>query len=218
MLTASSLKDFIKTIIPDTLLMHRLPRGLCKSILLTFDDGPDERITPQVLERLEKYNVRAVFFVIGHKVEQFPHILDMVVARGHVIGNHTYSHPYVQIPPLHEYRRDMLHCQRIVQARLGEAPVLYRSPAGILSISGLLLAKSLGLKTVLWSIEGGEFGVNKKDDAFTIGERLKKNLRPDDIVLLHDNNDKMPVILDIILPELKKRGIDLYNGVNALCS
>lgn len=216
MLTAASVKDFIKTIIPDSLLLHRLPNCAANSILLTFDDGPDEHVTPQVLERLDKYNARAVFFVIGYKVEQFPKIFDMMVAKGHVIGNHTYAHPYEKIPHLREYRREIVHCQSVVHPRLGEAPFLYRSPAGILSISGLLLAKSLGLRTVLWSIEGGEWGVNKNDDALIIGERLKKNLRQQDIVLLHDNNIKMPIILDIILPELKKRGIDLYDGVKAL--
>lgn len=216
-MSTKAIKDLVKTAIPNSFLVHRLPQKTPNSILLTFDDGPNEKITPQVLERLEKYNVRAVFFVVGREIKKQPHIIDLILSKGHVIGNHTYSHPHQKMPPLQQYRHEMIRCQEIIKTRSESTPMLYRSPMGILSLSGLLIAKSLQLKTVLWSIEGGEWGVNKEDDAETLGNRLKKNLQPRDIVLLHDDNIKMPVILDIILPDLKKRGIDLYNGVKALC-
>ena len=216
MLTLATIKDYIKTVIPNSLMVHRLPRRAGNSIVLTFDDGPDSTVTPQVLERLERYNVRAIFFVVGHKVVELPQLVDMIVSKGHLIGNHTYSHPHGQIPLVAEYRRELRLCQEVIQETQGNLPVLYRSPMGILSLSALLIAKSLRLKTVLWSIEGGEWGVNKEDDAQTLGNRLKKNLQPRDIVLLHDDNIKMPEMLDIILPDLEKRGIDLYNGVTSL--
>lgn len=212
-----ALKNFIKTSIPNNILIHRLPLQASKSILLTFDDGPDEKITPQILERLEKYNVRAVFFVVGCEAEKKPHVVDLILSKGHIVGNHTYSHQLPQMLSFRQYRRDINRCQEIIKIRSGSTPRLYRSPMGRLSVSGLLTAKSLGLKTVLWSIEGGEWGVHKEDDAKTIANRLKKNIQQRDIVLLHDDNAKMPLILDIILPDLQKRGIDLYNGVKALC-
>jgi peptidoglycan/xylan/chitin deacetylase (PgdA/CDA1 family) len=217
MLTASNVKDFIKTIMPDGLLIHRLPPTANNTILLTFDDGPNEKITPLVLERLEAYKATAIFFVIGEKVDKLPHIFEMIISRGHIIGNHTYSHPYQKIPSIREYHDDIRRCQKTIMKHQKKSPTLYRSPAGILSISGLLLAKKLHLKTILWSIEGGEWGVNKKDNAQIISQRLLENLQPRDIVLLHDNNEKTPAILDNILPNLKNRQIDLLSGVKFLC-
>ena len=202
-------KDCIKTIIPDSFLIHRLPRKIPNSVLLTFDDGPDEKLTPQVLERLAKYDVRAVFFVIGSKAEKLPHILEMVVSEGHVIGNHTFSHSYEKLPSLREYRKDILKCRYVVEQTVGVTPLLYRPPAGKVFVSGLLLVKWLQMKTMLWSIEGGEWGVHKKDSARTLGSRIVRNIKTRDIVLLHDNNVKTLEVLDMILPEIAQRNIDL---------
>lgn len=211
------LKNTIKGIVPDSLLMHKLPAAAKNTILLTFDDGPDEKLTPIILDQLKIYNARAVFFVIGEKVEKSPDITKKIYQQGHLIGNHTYSHPYQKIPSLRQYSRDIRRCQNVIAAKIKKKSIVYRPPAGIISISGLILTRLSHLKTILWSIEGGEWGVYKKDSAQTIGKRLKADLQPRDIVLLHDNNEKVPFILDIIMPDIKKREIDLQQGVDFLC-
>jgi len=167
------IKNNLKSLIPDSLLVHRLPASAGNAVLLTFDDGPDEKITPRILEQLEEYNVHAVFFVIGEKVALFPNIFEMIVQRGHTIGNHTYSHPYKKIPSFKKYLRDIDRCQQLIEEKTGNKPMLYRPPAGIISPFALLLASTQGLKTVLWSNEGGEWGINKQDTASTIGNRLR---------------------------------------------
>lgn len=212
----STIKDFVKTIIPNNLMVHRLPQQADNSIVLTFDDGPDSKITPLVLERLEQYNARAIFFVIGQKVEAHPKLFNDILDKGHVIGNHTYTHSYQQQLSITRCQEEILRCQELVQQKQGYPPVLYRPPKGVLSPSALYTAKKMNLTTVLWSIEGGEWGVNKQKNETNIGNTLKQNIQPRDIVLLHDNNNKMPRILDILLPNLKQRGIDLFSGVKYL--
>jgi len=199
-------------------MICKLHRRSANSILLTFDDGPDENITPLVLERLEEYRARAVFFVVGHKVQETPHLVNLIKGKGHLIGNHSYSHPKGKLPDLFSlftYRRDIIRCQGVIEKITGSKPQLFRPPRG-LTLTSLLAARSVNLKTVFYSIEGGEWGYRKSADAQTIGEELVQTLRPRDIVLLHDDNPKIPAILDIIMPAMKENNIDTYNGVNGL--
>jgi peptidoglycan/xylan/chitin deacetylase (PgdA/CDA1 family) len=212
------LKKAIKNVIPNSLMRYRLDKQAESSILLTFDDGPDENITPFILERLEEYRARAVFFVVGSKVKETPHLLKLIKARGHLIGNHSYSHPKGELPGLSSfftYRRDLIKCQDIIEKTIGTKPTLFRPPRGI-NPTSLLAAKSLDLRIVLYSIEGGEWGYRKSSDAQTIGRELAKSLRPRDIVLLHDDNSKVPMILDIIMPAIENKKVDTRNGVNNL--
>jgi peptidoglycan/xylan/chitin deacetylase (PgdA/CDA1 family) len=208
-------KDIIKTLIPDGLLVHRLPRQANNSILLTFDDGPDDIFTPLVLERLAQHNARAIFFVIGKKVEAYPDTFKMILDNGHIIGNHTYNHPFRIITSITEYKNELLECSKVIKNRTGNTPLLARPPLG-LSFTSLVPSGYLKMKTVLWSAEGGEWGIHKTDNASTISRRLIKHLQPRDIVLLHDNNAKVPEILDTILPHIKNEGIDLYSGVSSI--
>lgn len=215
---ASVIKDAIKSMIPNHIMTHRLDRKAAHSILLTFDDGPDEHITPLILRRLEEYGARAVFFVVGYKVEELPQLLNLIREKGHIIGNHSYHHPKGKLPGLLKvfpYRHDIVKCQSVIEKTIGIKPILFRPPRGIAPAS-LLAAKSIGLKTVLYSNEGGEWGCRKSSDAQTIGKELSRTLRPQDIVLLHDDNSKVPAILDIIMPVIKERSIDTWSGVDYL--
>ena len=209
-------KNFIKTLIPNTILTYRLPIQARNSVLLTFDDGPEYDITPKILDILAAYNARAVFFVVGKKINDSPELLDLIVSRGHIIGNHTYSHPNRIMTSATEYQEEILKCAEMIQQRTGQGPYLIRPPLGI-SYATLRVSRRLKVKTILWSIEGGEAGVHKEESAAAIGDRLNKTLRARDILLLHDENPKALAILDIILPDMKKRGLDLYNGISTLC-
>jgi peptidoglycan/xylan/chitin deacetylase (PgdA/CDA1 family) len=210
------IKNLIKSLIPNKLLTYKLPHQDKSAILLTFDDGPDETITPLVLDALDEFNARAIFFVVGYKASQSSGIVKLIAERGHIIGNHTYSHPNTSFPPFKKYKADLIRCQEVLYRLTGVKPHLYRPPRGVVSFSGLLIAASLGLRTVLWSAEGGEWGLAKSDTADVIGESLKMSLSARDILLVHDNNIKVPEILDIVLPWCKSQNIDLQRGVNAL--
>jgi len=212
------LKEAIKGILPDGVMTHRLRRQAGNSILLTFDDGPDEEITPAVLQLLERYRARAVFFVVGRKVERSPHLLDLIGRKGHLVGNHSYRHARGKMPGIRQtgsYRRDVERCQRAIEKAGGRKPAIFRPPRG-LTMASLLAARSMGLRTILYSAEGGEWGVRKSSAAPAIASGLLGELAPRDIVLLHDDNAKVPAVLEIILPAIQERGLDMFRGVDHL--
>ena len=209
------IKKIIKNSIPNNLMIHRLPRDAANSILFTFDDGPDEKITPLVLEYLEEYNVRAIFFIVGRFALKSPHLLKMIASKGHCIANHTYEHPNGPFPDFFSFRNDIIKCQKVVTDILGKEPNFYRPPRGIMSPKTFLTAKSLHLKYINWSNEGGEWGSNKSADSSAIASDLLATLSPRDIVLLHDNNPKVPDVLETILPIITKR-FDLSIGMTSL--
>lgn len=127
------------------------------------------------------------FFTAGKYVNKYPYLLSEIKKRGHLIGNHTYNHPNRRIITFSEYMNELGSCQNIMSKITGEKPKYFRPPKGLISLKGLLTAKKLELKTVLWSIQGGEWGPHKHDDAKTIASRLLRNVRSGDIILLHDN-------------------------------
>ena len=204
---------FIKKLTPHRFIFYRLPSQYSSSLLFTFDDGPDEILTPIILDILDEFDVKAIFFMVGYKAKKFPKIVKMVSQRGHVIGNHTYLHPNLQIPSFKEYRKDIIKCQDILYKLTGITPRFFRPPKGIVSFSGLFISENLRLRHVLWSIEGGEWGFAKDENADVIAKRLKKYLRHRDIILLHDNNRKIPEVLKLILPWCKSRDFDLRNPI-----
>ena len=75
-------------------------RPLAKPVFLTFDDGPDKRFTPKILDQLKRFNAKATFFVVGKRVRQYPAIVKRIVDEGHDIGNHTFNHP---VSPILKY-------------------------------------------------------------------------------------------------------------------
>jgi len=184
--------------------------------LLTFDDGPHPEITPLVLKRLESYQARAVFFTVGRRIVKAPLTLKSIHEQGHLIGNHTYMHPNTKQPWFFKYWRDLICCQSLIEEHTGERPKLFRPPGGHISLTSLLLPKILGLRTMLWSLDGGDWSCKTPDKAKQIAKYLIERIRPNAIVLLHDDNPNVLIILDMLLPALKARKLDLHSGIEFL--
>ena len=133
-----------------TLLHGPEPRELA----LTFDDGPNDRFTQEVLEKLAHAQVRATFFFIGGHALQLPWLVRQVAEAGHVIGNHTMSHPNLAWLPEARIREELQGCSAALEDILG-APVHYfRPPYGGRRPAVLRIAEELGLQTVLWNSMG----------------------------------------------------------------
>jgi peptidoglycan/xylan/chitin deacetylase (PgdA/CDA1 family) len=192
-------------LIPSSLLLRRLPPAAGRDVLLTFDDGPHRRVTPQVLDRLREYGVRAVFFVVGRRIEQAPELLRRIVTEGHVIGNHSFRHERVQPLDFLGYRRDLLRCQALIERHSGTRPRLFRPPFGQLSPASLAAPPSLGLRTVGWSLDSDDWRCKTAAGAQQAADSILQRLMPRDIVLLHDDNPAVLTILDRILPVMTLR-------------
>ncbi len=125
-----------------------------RQIALTYDDGPNDPHTPRLLEVLAKHNVHATFFLIGRYVQQRPQIARAIVQAGHVVGNHTFTHPLLIFKSEAEIRQELTQCRAALQDAIGEPSNLFRPPFGGRRPAVLRIARELGLEPVMWNVTG----------------------------------------------------------------
>lgn len=157
-------------------------------VALSFDDGPDSRVTPLVLDALAQYRARATFFTIGRALHAQPQLARRLLAEGHELGNHSWAHSRWQ--SFYRSRRQMREIERtaqVIKALTGNAaPPLFRPPIGIKSPPLVRAARRLGLTVVAWSLHSRD---TRGTDPQRIARRVLKKIRPGDIVLMHDGHD-----------------------------
>jgi peptidoglycan/xylan/chitin deacetylase (PgdA/CDA1 family) len=158
-----------------------------KKILLTFDDGPNDPHTLNLLQVLAKYNVRATFFMIGRHVQQRPDIARAVAEAGHVIGNHTFTHPNLIFKSAQQTHHQLLDCRHALQDAIGEHSNLFRPPFGGRRPSTLRTARELALQTIMWNVTGYDWNA---PPAAVIENKIAHQMRGGDVILLHDGGDK----------------------------
>ncbi len=154
-------------------------------ILITIDDGPDPHDTPVLLELLDRYQTKAVFFMIGEKVRAHPELAREVVKRGHEIGNHTMTHPQGSFWCAGPWRTrsEIENCQKTIKEITGVKPRWFRAPVGHRNLFTHPVASSLGLRVMAWNRRG--FDAVEKDAGKVLARILPK-LGSGDIVLLHE--------------------------------
>ena len=154
-----------------------------KQIALTFDDGPNDPHTLNLLEVLAKYNVRATFFMIGRHVQQRPDIARAVAQAGNVIGNHTFTHPNLIFKSAGQTRQQLLDCRHALQDAVGEHSNLFRPPFGGRRPSTLRTARELGLQTIMWNVTGYDWNA---PPAAVIEKRLAPQIGGGEVIFLHE--------------------------------
>ena len=159
-----------------------------KRISLTFDDGPTGQFTEQVLDILREHHVPATFFVCGKNVEAHPNLLRRIVAEGHEVGNHTYSHPYFFFKSRRRMAEEIDRTQAIIEKVVGFRPNIFRPPYGArwFGLVPTLLQRSMHL--IQWSATGYDW----KKDAAGITQTALRELKPGAIILLHDGRETRP--------------------------
>ncbi|HYR91632.1 MAG TPA: polysaccharide deacetylase family protein [Terriglobia bacterium] len=179
---------------------------------LTFDDGPNPRITPHLLALLEKHCVPATFFVLGKYVEQCPTLAAEIVAANHAIGNHTYGHPSLLFFTRRQIIEELTRCEDAVFGATGRYSSCVRPPFGFRGPQFHSAAREVGLsEVVMWSVSGRDW---KPQPAARVSHRIRK-VQSGDIVLLHDgdhrllNADRSHMIqaLEYWLPRWKDSGL-----------
>ncbi len=184
-----------------------------RQIALTFDDGPNDPHTLKLLDVLAKHNVRATFFMIGRYVQQRPDIARAVAQAGHVVGNHTFTHPLLIFKSELETRTELLDCRSALQDAVGEHSNLFRPPRGGRRPATLRIARDLGLETVMWNVPSGDW---KNLPASAIEKNIAQRLRGGDVVLLHDGShlamgfDRAQTVIATanLIPQYKDEGYE----------
>jgi peptidoglycan/xylan/chitin deacetylase (PgdA/CDA1 family) len=163
-----------------------LPPG-SKKIALTYDDGPNDPHTLRLLEVLAKHNVQATFFLIGRYVHQRTDIARAVAAAGHVIGNHTFTHPLLTFRSASETHAQLLDCRHALEDAVGNHSNLFRPPFGGRRPGTLRIARDLGLEPVMWNVTGYDWNAPPAEQ---IEKKVAKQIRGGDVILLHDGGHK----------------------------
>lgn len=141
---------------------------------LTYDDGPNDRHTPQLLDLLAQHNVRATFFVIGNFVQERPDLVKRIHAAGHLIGNHTTSHPWLPLHAPRRVRNELAFCTATIEEATGAPVRFFRPPHGARRPDILRIARSLGLTPVLWNAIGYDW--RRGRSATLIAESLLRGI------------------------------------------
>ena len=158
-----------------------------KSIALTYDDGPNDPHTFRLLDVLARHNARATFFLIGRYVQQRPDIVRELASAGHVLGNHTFTHPLLIFKSASEIRDELTRCRTAIQDAVGEHSNLFRPPFGGRRPATLRIARQLGMEPIMWNITGWDWNA---PPAAEIERKVSRKIRGGNIVLFHDGGHK----------------------------
>lgn len=178
-----------------------------KVIALTFDDGPSAEFTPQVLDILREKNVKATFFIIGHKLQKFPKIGQQIVAEGHALGNHTWHHWNTQMTEF-TATREIEDTAMLMYETTGVKTSLFRPPNGFLNNGLADYARKRKDAVVLWTVDSGDWRGSRVSAEDMIKQVVEK-ATPGGIVLMHDaGGDRSRTVraLPKIIEELTLRG------------
>lgn len=158
-----------------------------KQIALTYDDGPNDPHTLHLLDVLAKHEVRATFFLIGRYVQQRPDIVREVVRAGHVVGNHTFTHPLLIVKSDASIREELQRCTQALQDAIGQHSTLFRPPFGGRRPGTLRTARACGLEPIMWNVTGYDWNA---PPAPVIERKISNQMRGGDVILLHDGGHK----------------------------
>ncbi|MEU7423057.1 polysaccharide deacetylase family protein [Streptomyces sp. NPDC040750] len=157
--------------------------GRGRRMMLTFDDGPNPEYTPHILDTLEKYDVRAMFFVCGECVVDNRELLARMAEAGHVVGNHTWTHPLLTTLARKEIRSEMERTSDVIEDTYGERPQWFRAPYGAWNRAAFELGADMGMEPMAWTVDTTDWEVPGTD---TIIDRVEGGAAPGVVVLSHD--------------------------------
>ena len=181
--------NFLRWIYPNAI--WSLPSD-SKVVYLTFDDGPTPFVTEEVLKILENYQAKATFFCIGKNIEQHPEIFNLVKAKGHHIGSHTYSHLNGWKSKPADYLNDYHNGRDLAGTNL------FRPPYGRILLNPLLTIQKQD-KVIMWDILSKDYDYKLSPDE--VFNNVTKNLKPGSIIVFHDSEKAKKNLLEV-LPRL----------------
>lgn len=174
-----------------------------KNIAITFDDGPNPEFTLKVLDILKQYNAKATFFCIGEHVERYPEIFKAIVAQGHAIGNHSFSHELmIDFNSTENWLDEVKQTENAILKITSKKTTLFRPPFGVTTPK---LAQALAVtehQVIGWSIRSFDTVIKNPE---RIIKRITKQLQPGAVILLHDKQSNVLPVLEHLLQVLQKQ-------------
>lgn len=169
-----------------------------KQVAITFDDGPDEFVTPRILDALKLNEVKATFFLVGKMAFKYPDVVKRIASEGHVIANHTWSHPRISGLTSEQIEEEVTRTDEFLAKLLGYHPVIFRPPYGIVTIPMLKVLTEMGYKTVIWTVDSEDWaGISAPE----IIKNVQRKIDQGGIILQHSSSNE---------------GIDVSNTIHAL--
>lgn len=182
-----------------------------KKIALTFDDGPHPKKTQEIINVLEKYGVRATFFVVGVNVKNYPNAMKALVESGYEIGNHTYSHKLIKNSDKTRIKEELEKTETEIIKNGSVKTKLIRPPCGEYNENLINISLENDYKIVLWNIDTRDWAHTKKNE---IVKTVLSKIKGGDIILFHDyisgKNDTVEA-LELIIPSLLKQGYEFVS-------
>ena len=174
-------------------------------VSITFDDGPNSEYTPRILELLKKHHAKGTFFCIGYQVEKHPEILKRIIAEGHSIGNHTYTHSKsFGFFGLDKVKAELQKTNSLIKDLTGLQMKLYRPAFAVTNPRIEKAIKTLKLFSIGWNVRS--LDTTPRSEAMVLN-RITSKISKGDIVLLHDTSDKSIAVLEQLLLFLEKRNL-----------
>jgi peptidoglycan/xylan/chitin deacetylase (PgdA/CDA1 family) len=211
-------KERVRYPVSNILLQQRYPETIVlrgsqteNKVALTFDDGPDPRFTPQILDILKEYNIKATFFLMGARAEKYPDLVKRIKDEGHIIGNHTYWHPnLVEKADVSILGGEITKTENTLANLIGYRTKLFRAPYGFLYNELVEKLKEMNYTVVGWSVDSLDW---QEDPPEKITYNVTSNMHPGAIILMHDgaewDKDRTNTIKSLrqIIPALKEQGL-----------
>lgn len=187
-----------------------------KELYLTFDNGYENGYTVKVLDVLKEKKVPAAFFVTGHYIKDQPELLKRMAQEGHLIGNHSWSHPDMTTVPDEKLRSELEQVKEQVAAVAGQQEMHYlRPPRGIFDERTLRISKELGYTNVFWSIAYKDWDRNTHRGWRYAYDQVMNQLHPGAVILLHSVSKDNAEALGAIIDEARKQGYE-FKSLNEL--
>ncbi|MCL6593883.1 MAG: polysaccharide deacetylase family protein [Alicyclobacillus sp.] len=186
-----------------------------RQVALTFDDGPDDLWTPQVLDVLRQLRVPATFLCVGQRVQRYPEMVRRMVAEGHVVGNHSWSHPNLTQLSAAEVQSQIARTNAVLRAEAGVQPRWLRPPYGALNDTVIHTAQALRMNILFWDVDSLDWTGIRTDQVVA---NVLAHTEPGAIVLFHcaggagEHLDHTVAALPIVVDTLRQRGYTLVTA------
>lgn len=177
-----------------------------KKIAISFDAAWGQTYTKEILDTLDKYNVKTTFFLVGFWVDKYPDMVKEISEKGHEIGNHSTTHPKMSLLSKQQIKEELETTSQKIEKITGKKPTVFRAPFGDYNNNLISTASELGYDTIQWdvdSLDWKEMGVEH------VVDRVVKNVKDGSIILFHNNAKYVPGYLPLVLEKLKSQGYEI---------